>query len=139
MKKAVFWDLAPCICGANRKRISYIFPSTLKMEAIRFSETSVNTTYARCQILEDSHRRESLKSYNHAIYSPDALIRLRLYRGSNCSQLNETPYRKIKILSSSWMKFRFVTLLSTSFAKAIIRNSDLRGRTPHVRNTTLER
>jgi hypothetical protein len=30
-----------------------IFPSTLKMEAIRFSETSVNTTSTWCHIPED--------------------------------------------------------------------------------------
>jgi hypothetical protein len=30
-----------------------IFPSTLKMNVIRFSETSVNTTYTRRHILED--------------------------------------------------------------------------------------
>jgi hypothetical protein len=34
-------------------QISYIFSSTLKMEAIRSSETSVNTTYTQCQISED--------------------------------------------------------------------------------------
>jgi hypothetical protein len=32
---------------------SHIFPSTLKMEAIRSSETSVNTTSTRCHIPED--------------------------------------------------------------------------------------
>jgi hypothetical protein len=46
---------------------SYFFPSTLKMEATRSSETSVNTTSKRCHIPEDcflqSHRRENLKSY----------------------------------------------------------------------------
>jgi hypothetical protein len=36
-----------------RLQISYIFSSTLKMEAIRSSETSVNTTYTRCHIPED--------------------------------------------------------------------------------------
>jgi hypothetical protein len=69
--------LSPCaVCaqsaftgshGLFPLQISYIFSSTLKMEAIRSSETSVNTTYTRCQIPDDcflhSHRRESLKSY----------------------------------------------------------------------------
>jgi hypothetical protein len=40
---------------------------TLKMEAIRFSETSVHTRSTGCRIPEDgilySHRRENLKSY----------------------------------------------------------------------------
>jgi hypothetical protein len=48
----------------HRSRISY----TLKMEAIRSSETSVNKISARHHIPEDgilhSHRRENLKSYN---------------------------------------------------------------------------
>jgi hypothetical protein len=43
-----------------------IFPSTLNMEAIRSSKTSVNTTSTWCHIPEDcflhSHRRENLKS-----------------------------------------------------------------------------
>jgi hypothetical protein len=42
------------------------FPSTLKMEAIRSSKTSVNTTSTRRHIPEDcflhSHHRENLKS-----------------------------------------------------------------------------
>jgi uncharacterized membrane protein len=44
-----------------------IFLSTMKMEAIRTSDTSVNTTFKRRHIPEDcflhSHRRENLKSY----------------------------------------------------------------------------
>jgi hypothetical protein len=43
--------------------------STLKMEAIRSSETSVHTRSTRHHIPEDgilhSHRRENLKSYIH--------------------------------------------------------------------------
>jgi hypothetical protein len=76
MKKAVFWDMAPCRSGVNRRfggtyRLHlhgsllftsltdaspadfHIFPSTLKMEAIRSSETSVNITSTRCHIPED--------------------------------------------------------------------------------------
>jgi hypothetical protein len=104
MKKAVFWDVARCRNGVNRRfggtyrlhlqgrkenirksareasvrdvkgftcGLSYIFLSTLKMEAIRSSETSVNTTSTRCHIPEDcflhSHRHENLKSYTVAI------------------------------------------------------------------------
>jgi hypothetical protein len=85
MKKAVFWDVAPCRCGVNgRFGVTYrlhlqcrmknkkipkqtvgtpvltvysladflMFPSTLKMEAIHSSETSVNTTSTRCHIPE---------------------------------------------------------------------------------------
>jgi hypothetical protein len=89
MKKAVFWDVAPCRSGVNRRfRVTYRLHlqgrrenigksareasvrdvnGSLKMEAIRSSETSVNTTSTRCHISEDcflhSHRRENLKSY----------------------------------------------------------------------------
>jgi hypothetical protein len=90
MKKAVFWDVAPCRSGVNRRfggtyrlhlhqsafnvshgrfacGLSCNFPSTLKMEAIRSSETSVNTLSTRRHIPEDcilhSHRRDNLKSY----------------------------------------------------------------------------
>jgi hypothetical protein len=60
MKKAVFWDVAPCRNGLPLTSLtdasradSYNFPSTLKMEAIRSSETSVNTISTRCHIPED--------------------------------------------------------------------------------------
>jgi hypothetical protein len=57
MKKAAFWDVAPCrLCDfshpftlVRRSRISY----TLKMDAIRSSETSVNTIYTWRHIPED--------------------------------------------------------------------------------------
>ena len=39
--------------GVVACRFTYTFSSTLKMGAIRSSETSVNTTYTRCQIPED--------------------------------------------------------------------------------------
>jgi hypothetical protein len=64
MKKAVFWDVAPCRSGVNQSAfnvshgrsacgLSYNFPSALKMEAIRSSETSVNNTSTRCHNPED--------------------------------------------------------------------------------------
>jgi hypothetical protein len=85
MKKAVFWNVAPCRSGVVYQSafnvshgrfvcgLSYILPSILKMEAIRSSETSVNTTSSWCHIPEDcflhSHRRENLKSYKN-LYDP---------------------------------------------------------------------
>jgi hypothetical protein len=84
MKNAVFWDVAPCrSCEMNRRfggtyrlydcYLLALVPSladfsTLKMEAIRSSETSVHFTGStRPHILEDgilhSHRCENLKSY----------------------------------------------------------------------------
>jgi hypothetical protein len=70
MMKAVFWDVAPCGYSVNRRfggkyhltyatlahpgSIADLFLSaTLKMEAIRSSETSVNTISTRCHIPED--------------------------------------------------------------------------------------
>jgi hypothetical protein len=78
MKNAVFWDFAPCRCGVNRRiggtyRLhllgrrknprshlltlvpgSRILSSTLKMEAIRVSETSVCTISTQRQIPQDA-------------------------------------------------------------------------------------
>jgi hypothetical protein len=92
MKNAVFWDVGSCRYFVNRRfggtyrlhlqgrrnprainqrervatRSSWI-SSTLKMEAIRSSETSVNEIPTRRHIPEDgilhSHRRENLKSH----------------------------------------------------------------------------
>jgi hypothetical protein len=88
MKEAVFWDMAPCKmvltdvseeCIASIFRsafnvshgriacgLSYIFPSTLKMEAIRSSETSGNTTSTRCHIPEDCFLHRSVCLFNNA-------------------------------------------------------------------------
>jgi hypothetical protein len=53
------------------------FFSTLKMEAVRSSETSVNTISTRGHTLEDcflhSHRRENLKFYIHYFCFPRKL------------------------------------------------------------------
>jgi hypothetical protein len=83
MKNAVFWGVAPCRCGRLNRRFggSYRLQlpahagsslanfSTLKMEAIRSSETSVNTRSTRRHIPEDgilhSHRRENLKNFTY--------------------------------------------------------------------------
>jgi hypothetical protein len=55
------------LTDVSEERIAFPFPSTLKMEATRSSETSVPTNYTRRNITEDgllhSHRRENLKSY----------------------------------------------------------------------------
>jgi hypothetical protein len=65
MKNVVFWDVAqpPAHAGSPLADIS-----TLKMEAIRSSETSVNTRSTQRHIPEDdilhSHRCENLKSYS---------------------------------------------------------------------------
>jgi hypothetical protein len=75
MKNAVFWDVAPCRCCVNRLSLqppahagsSLADFSTLKMEAIRSSETPVHTRSIRCHIPEDgilhSHCRENFESY----------------------------------------------------------------------------
>jgi hypothetical protein len=63
LKNAVFWDVMPCAHAGS----SFAGFSTMKMEAIRSSETSVHTRSTRRHIPEDSilhsHRRENLKSY----------------------------------------------------------------------------
>jgi hypothetical protein len=73
LKNAVFWDVLPCRSCVNRRQppghsdVSLAGFSTLKMEAIRSSETSVHTRSTRSHILEDgnlhSHSRENLKFY----------------------------------------------------------------------------
>jgi hypothetical protein len=75
MKNAVFWDVTPCGSCENRiikvERISVdpspMILSTLMIETISSSETSVLTSVARHIIPEDdilhSQRRENLKSY----------------------------------------------------------------------------
>jgi hypothetical protein len=81
LKKAVFWDVAPCRCGSNR-RVGETYRLHLQgrrenrktrgwrdseNSCERSSETSVNATSTRCHIPDDyflhSHRRENLKSY----------------------------------------------------------------------------
>jgi hypothetical protein len=81
MKNAIFWDVVLCISCVNRcfggtycglqppahAGSSLTDFSALKMEAIRFSETSVHTGSTQRHIPEDgilhSHRCENLKSY----------------------------------------------------------------------------
>jgi hypothetical protein len=62
LKKTVFWDVQLCRSCVNRR-----FGGTLKMEAIRYFETSVHTRSTQRHIPEDgflhSHRCENLKSY----------------------------------------------------------------------------
>jgi hypothetical protein len=59
--------LVPALSGSSLADF-LLFSSTLKMEEIRFSETSLNTISTRRHIPEEyflhSHRRENLKSYN---------------------------------------------------------------------------
>jgi hypothetical protein len=86
MKNAVFWDVAPCRSCVNRRfggTYSSLQPpahaissdadfSTLKMEAIRSSKTSVQTRPTGGHIPEDdilhSHRSENVKSYINGKY-----------------------------------------------------------------------
>jgi hypothetical protein len=68
MKNAVFWGVAPCRRAHAGSSLADF--STQKMEAIRSSETSVqSTTSTRRHTPEDgilhSHRRENVKSYKH--------------------------------------------------------------------------
>jgi hypothetical protein len=57
MKKAVFLDMAPCrLTDVSEERIAsifFLFSSTLKMEALRSSETSANTISTRRHFPED--------------------------------------------------------------------------------------
>jgi hypothetical protein len=89
-RNAVFWDVTPCGSCKNRRfvgtcrfhhpgrrnirergkvldGVGYIY-STLDMEAVRSSETSVSTRHTQPHIPENgilhSHRRENLKFYN---------------------------------------------------------------------------
>jgi hypothetical protein len=67
MKNAVFWDMAPCRSCVNRRfeGSSLVDFSTLMMEAIRSSETSVYTRSTRRHIQEDGilRRWECLELY----------------------------------------------------------------------------
>jgi hypothetical protein len=54
MKNAVFWDVAPCsLQPPAQADFSLADFSTLKMEAMRFSETSVHTRSTRRHIPDD--------------------------------------------------------------------------------------
>jgi hypothetical protein len=56
MKNAVFWDVAPCRLQSpaqSSSSLADLFLSTLTMEAIRSSETSVYTISKRRHIPED--------------------------------------------------------------------------------------
>jgi hypothetical protein len=84
MKNAAFWGVAPCRCGRLNRCFggsSLVDFSTLKMEAIRSSETSVqSTTSTRRHTPEGgilhSHRRENLKSYNFYLFVCNSLYQL---------------------------------------------------------------
>jgi hypothetical protein len=92
MKNAVFWDMAPCRYFVNRRfgqtyhlhlqvaLYSYLLTlvhrswisSTLKMEAIRSSETSVNKISTRPHIPEDGilhNGKRSLRRYWHRCWN----------------------------------------------------------------------
>jgi hypothetical protein len=85
LKKAVFWDVAPCINCVNRRfggtsvapaeagsLADFFLYFTLKMEEKRSSETSINTISTRRHIPENgflhSHRRENLKSCMRVLF-----------------------------------------------------------------------
>jgi hypothetical protein len=54
MKNAIFWDVAPCSSCVNHLQLpAHADFSTLKMEAIRSSETLVHTGTTRRHIPED--------------------------------------------------------------------------------------
>jgi hypothetical protein len=77
VKNVAFWDVALCRSWVNRRLLSLQPPadagssladfSTLKIEGIHSSETSVNPGSTQRHIPEDdilhSHRCENLKSY----------------------------------------------------------------------------
>jgi hypothetical protein len=110
IKNAIFWDVTPCRSCVNRRvggtyrlhlqgrkirerRTSSLADFfTLKMEAIRSSETSVHTRSTRRHIPEDgilhSHRRENLKSYNNRYNSNKVhALFLKITLGSyNCNR-----------------------------------------------------
>jgi hypothetical protein len=70
LKNAVFWDLVP-----GRSSVSSLADfSTLKIEAISSSETSIHTRNTRHHIPEEcilhSHHRENLKSYIFLSFGP---------------------------------------------------------------------
>jgi hypothetical protein len=133
LKNAVFWDMAPCRFCVNRRfggtyrdrgsSMSRMQPpaqagssiadfSTLEMEAIRSSETSVHTKSTWRHFPEDSilhsHRSENLKSYNSYIILNNFLIRCL----TSSIELLWQKMIKIAKISRKYLRWAIIDFLS---------------------------
>jgi hypothetical protein len=129
MKNAVFWDVAPCRFCVNRRfggmycslhprahaGSSLVDFSTLKMQAICSSETSVHTSSTRRHIPQDSilhsHCCENLKSYIVYIYI--------FYNFTNC-RFHILQHQLGNYIRNLTILTKNVSILNYIFCKSII-------------------
>jgi hypothetical protein len=82
----------------------FFFSSSLKMETIHFSETSVNTISTRCHIPEDcfvhGYRHEILISYNYDFISDTILEKMRKTM-RNLSQVSQPLDQDLNLEAST--------------------------------------
>jgi hypothetical protein len=121
MFRTVFWDILPCKMIVDRRfRGTYCLHhhSSLMMEAVRTSETSLNNHFTRQYIPEDSsehhtRRRESLKSHITVIHSNPAGMAVSFCSEQflKCICLLLPITHIIKCLQWPYLVYRFVSFL----------------------------